>query len=259
MFCPNCGSKLPENVNFCPECGTKLMAAPQAQPVQVPPVQQVAPAQPEVPAEQPAPKKGLIIGLSAAAALLLGVVAAVALFFALSGPQEPAVTYKGMTFTYGMEVDFDALERKFPDLEYLGSYDNVVRLGGVNLITREDEETGKTILVGVIVVGESSAKMDGVRVGDSESSFRMVFRQADHPISPVDTVVDSLHYSYYIYEGEVYHPGPFGEILSEANRSGDNERIQALNTETLMFSATVRDGEVVSMAFGDILALKYAR
>ena len=263
MFCPNCGKQLPENGNFCPNCGEKLMAAPQAQPVQpvqVPPVQvPTVSVQPEVPAQpvKKKSKKGLIIGLSVGGGVLVILLAViVAVFVLLGGGKTPTMTYKGMTFSYGMEIDLDKLERKFPEMEVVGRGTYWLD-DGVAIFLRQDERTGKMKLAAVYLNQESSAKMNGVSIGDSERSFCAAFPQADHPISPDGTVVISLDYSFYIYEGEVYHPGPFGELLYEAQRSGDDEKIRALNTETLMFSATVRDGEVVYMAFGDIFALKY--
>lgn len=43
MFCPNCGTNVPEGANACPNCGTFLNAAqpaPEAPVYQAPPVQQ---------------------------------------------------------------------------------------------------------------------------------------------------------------------------------------------------------------------------
>ena len=55
-FCENCGSPLEENLKFCPNCGTKVEApaAAPAAPV-FEPIQEPAPAAPEVPAVEPAP------------------------------------------------------------------------------------------------------------------------------------------------------------------------------------------------------------
>ena len=39
MFCPNCGTKLPDEAAFCANCGEKLQAAPvQKEPVMDEPV-----------------------------------------------------------------------------------------------------------------------------------------------------------------------------------------------------------------------------
>ena len=58
MFCPKCGTQVPDGVKFCPSCGNLMQAQPQA------PVQPQAPAQPQMqfqqdnfygePAQQPA-------------------------------------------------------------------------------------------------------------------------------------------------------------------------------------------------------------
>ena len=63
MFCPNCGTKTPDDARFCPDCGTEFEpykfetapeAAPAPQPVQQPIVQPAA--QPiSQPMPQPAP------------------------------------------------------------------------------------------------------------------------------------------------------------------------------------------------------------
>lgn len=62
MFCPNCGTNVPEGANACPNCGTFLAAqpAPEAPVYQAPPVQEPvyqAPAQPayQQPVYQAAP------------------------------------------------------------------------------------------------------------------------------------------------------------------------------------------------------------
>ena len=52
MFCPNCGTKLPDGAAFCSNCGTKIQAAP-VEPVTEIPTQQ--PAEPVY--EQPAPEQ----------------------------------------------------------------------------------------------------------------------------------------------------------------------------------------------------------
>lgn len=64
MFCPNCGTKTPDDARFCPDCGTEFEpykfettpeAAPAPQPVQQPTVQpapQPAPAIPVAPSVQ---------------------------------------------------------------------------------------------------------------------------------------------------------------------------------------------------------------
>ena len=55
MFCPNCGSKLPDGAVFCSNCGTKVQEAP-AEPVTVEPVAEPVTAEPvaEPVTEQPA-------------------------------------------------------------------------------------------------------------------------------------------------------------------------------------------------------------
>ena len=52
MFCPNCGTKLPDGAAFCSNCGNKIQAAP-VEPVTEIPTQQ--PAEPVY--EQPAPEQ----------------------------------------------------------------------------------------------------------------------------------------------------------------------------------------------------------
>jgi len=62
MFCPNCGTKTPDDARFCPDCGTEFEpykfetapepeAAPASQPVQQP-IAQPAPAIPVAPSVQ---------------------------------------------------------------------------------------------------------------------------------------------------------------------------------------------------------------
>lgn len=57
MFCPNCGTKLPDGAAFCSNCGNKIQAAP-VEPVTEIPTQQPAEPVYEQPApEQPAPEQ----------------------------------------------------------------------------------------------------------------------------------------------------------------------------------------------------------
>lgn len=78
MFCPNCGTQIPDGSAFCQNCGARLTAA---QPVQQPQYQQPQQApyqpQPQVQPPQPQPKKkGSIVKIAvicAAVAVLLGV------------------------------------------------------------------------------------------------------------------------------------------------------------------------------------------
>lgn len=54
MFCPNCGSQVPDTSRFCPSCGASLGAAAQQEPVQ--------PATPPSPGVPPAPGAAPIPG-----------------------------------------------------------------------------------------------------------------------------------------------------------------------------------------------------
>lgn len=92
MFCPKCGSQLPEHAAFCGTCGASLNAVPAPNPIQEPPV--AAPIQtPAQPVPQPVPqqipvvtapvavaapaetlkkkKTGLIVGIIAGVVVLL--------------------------------------------------------------------------------------------------------------------------------------------------------------------------------------------
>lgn len=95
MFCENCGNSLPDGARFCGECGVPVSQAPAEEAAQeaaaviaeevIPAAEAVREAAaapvviPEAPAEQTAPKKshaGLIIGIIAAAVIVLGVLIA---------------------------------------------------------------------------------------------------------------------------------------------------------------------------------------
>jgi len=53
MYCPNCGSQIPDEASFCPHCGADLRAA--AQPAgQTPPTGEQQPSQPQGSGQQPA-------------------------------------------------------------------------------------------------------------------------------------------------------------------------------------------------------------
>lgn len=264
MFCPNCGKQLPENGNFCPNCGEKLMAAPQAQPVQpvqVPPVQ-VPPVsvQPEVPAQpvKKKSKKGLIIGLSVGGGVLVILLAViVAVFVLLGGTKEPTMTCGGMTFSYGMTVDLDDLERRFPDMETrTGSL--YILDGGAGLIIREDPITGETTVVGMVMPSGSVAKMNGVRAGASVRSFCSAFPQAEHPVL-LDGTENENAYSFYIYDGKVYNYAEYMDQLMAYRIEGDEEASREMQMYALMLSAMVRDGKVISISFGDVMALQQLR
>ncbi len=94
MFCPSCGSKLPEHVKFCTTCGKKLpdalvekaaqQAARDPNPEASPPVRQPERPAP-VPAQKPKRSKAPFIILGAVAAVLLIAALSVFLFSARLG------------------------------------------------------------------------------------------------------------------------------------------------------------------------------
>ena len=93
MFCPHCGTQLPDGNKFCTGCGASLAeaaevvretAAPQPEPVYAPPAQEFVPNYAQqtyaAAATAPAPKKkgktGLIVGLSSAIVVIAALVCA---------------------------------------------------------------------------------------------------------------------------------------------------------------------------------------
>lgn len=59
MFCPKCGSNVPDSTKFCPTCGETLAGEPAQQaPVAEPQPQYQQPQQPQQPVYQPAPANG---------------------------------------------------------------------------------------------------------------------------------------------------------------------------------------------------------
>ena len=71
MFCPNCGTQLPDGSKFCGKCGAQLGSAPAPQtPPQTPPSYGGAPVTPGVPPQKSKGKTGLIVALVAAVAVV---------------------------------------------------------------------------------------------------------------------------------------------------------------------------------------------
>ncbi len=109
MFCPNCGTQLPDDAGFCGNCGTRLNAQPAPQATPATPDQGYMPYPPMdqgIPYEMPqAPKKSklpLLIGIIAAA-----VAVAVLLVVLLGGGGSPeGVTEK--FFAAVLDGDADA-------------------------------------------------------------------------------------------------------------------------------------------------------
>lgn len=258
MFCPNCGTKLPDGGRFCPNCGTDTAVpnSPAQPPVPPPVIYEPAPM-PAAPKKKKT-NKGLIIGLSVASGVLVLLIAvAVILFLLLGGGKNPTMTYKGMTFSYGMEVDLDKLERKFPELEEVGrgSY----RLDDdVRLFLREDRETGKLTLAYFALTGESSAKINGVSVGDSERSFCAAFPQADHPSRYGGGVYEN-EYVFYIWRGKTFSYAEYQDQLLAFNLEGNEQAVNSMRLEALMLDVYVEDGEIVRIFFGDTMALTMMR
>ena len=56
MFCPNCGTKLPDGAAFCSNCGNKIQAAPVEPVTEIPTQQPAEPVYEEPAPEQPAPE-----------------------------------------------------------------------------------------------------------------------------------------------------------------------------------------------------------
>jgi hypothetical protein len=111
MFCPNCGTQLPDEAAFCGNCGTRINNQPapqpyQAQPAPMNPDQMYPPYGEQV---QPAPKKNrlpLLLGLIGGI-----VVVALLLVFLLGGsgggsPEAVAEKF----FTAVLECDADSAE-----------------------------------------------------------------------------------------------------------------------------------------------------
>ncbi len=92
MFCPKCGQQNPENGTFCIQCGSPLKAAvnqpTQAQPMPNQPVQnQYYPSSPQPNYQKPSGSKtGLVIVLSIAGVVVVGLVIAIILFFSRGVP-----------------------------------------------------------------------------------------------------------------------------------------------------------------------------
>ncbi len=272
MFCPNCGKQLPENGNFCPNCGTKVAAAQQpaqVPPVQVPPVQvPTVSVQPEVPATpvKKKSKKGLIIGLSVGGGVLVILLAViVAVFVLLGGNKGPTMTYKGMTFSYGMEVDLDKLESRFPDIElggkeYQWGSETVSERycwleEGTVLILRTDDITEITKVVAFCVYEGSSAQINGVRVGASEYSFYRAFPQATRSVAPDEYAGDYVYF-FCIYKGKVYDLPEYYDQL-EAYRDAKNEEgFYGLLNDALKLNALMTEEDMVrNIFFGDAKAV----
>ncbi len=259
MFCPNCGTKLPDGGRFCPNCGTDT-AVPNS------------PAQPPVPSPvryEPGPvpaapkkkktNKGLIIGVSVASGVLVLLIAvAVVLFLLLGGGKTPTMTYKGMTFSYGMEIDLDKLERKFPEMEVVGR-DTYWLDDDVGLFLREDRETGKLTLAYFALTGESSAKINGVSVGDSERSFCAAFPQAEHPTDMIGGTVHENQYIYYLWKGKTFSYAEYQDQMMAYRLEGNELAANSMRLEALMVQAYVEDGEVIRIIFGDTMALTMMR
>ena len=93
ITCPYCGASLQPGQNFCHKCGQTLQTAPadKASAVRETPAADAAPPAADAqPASAPAPKKkkGLLIGLIAAAVVVVGVVAALVLPGLLAKPED---------------------------------------------------------------------------------------------------------------------------------------------------------------------------
>lgn len=69
MFCEHCGAKLADGVLFCEDCGMRVESAPPAQPESF---QAAAPPPQPMPPADKKGKRGMVVGLAAGGALLLG-------------------------------------------------------------------------------------------------------------------------------------------------------------------------------------------
>lgn len=144
MFCQNCGSQIPDKVQFCAQCGAKADAAGPVDPAYTP-APSPAYAPPPTPAYTPAPspayapppKKKKKTGCLIAIIILLVILVAVAFFAAsllgLFGPKNLGVTYTEADYQsaldkIGTDITFDGMRG-----DDLRSYTQQIKKDGTKL------------------------------------------------------------------------------------------------------------------------------
>lgn len=78
MFCPNCGTQLPDDAKFCGQCGTSIPNAvqPPEAPAQTAPAEPAAEPQPSAPIPGPVPAEPILTGRKHSTGIVVGLIAA---------------------------------------------------------------------------------------------------------------------------------------------------------------------------------------
>ncbi|MBQ7247376.1 MAG: zinc ribbon domain-containing protein [Lachnospiraceae bacterium] len=148
MFCPNCGAEITSPAKFCPKCGSPIAApqsapapAPQPQPTPAPQPQPTPAPQPQptpapgqfqgqpapgqfqgqpAPAAKPKSKKGLIIGICAAVAVVAAIVVLIVLD-PFGGTKLDLGSYLSVSYVGGNSRGAASLE-----YDYLKTFEDIV-------------------------------------------------------------------------------------------------------------------------------------
>lgn len=229
MICPKCGADETSQHTYCTKCGAALSPAP---------------AEAVVSKKL---KKGWIVGVSMGMVVLIAVMI---LFFVLHQSKNSSDSFAlecgNFSFTYGMTVDRDAL---LEDYEAEQIQNNVLRLkSGDNLLLREDESTGTWYVVAMIT---RTSELGGLRIGDSTDK---VFERYPEMRGSAES---SGSYTLYYYEGQVYTPETYQQLLRDVQNNG--EAVQEMKTEVKMYSVLMKENAVAAIFYGDVQALTMMR
>ena len=297
MFCSKCGNPLPDDAKFCSACGAPVKISQEASPVPQQPASvsdEVGSVQMPKPVNVPKPeplmqepnfngqmgygaaapvqkksKKGLIIGLSLGGVLLVLVTVVImfasGLFNSASSSPFPVLDTGKTQIYYG--ENFDSLEKEFPNKEEKrGSIYILERSGDqrVSCLVRADKETGETKLVRWTTDMDHTGIANRISIGDSYERILAEYPDAmcstevgygaPHKYNPeTDSRVSFVVYmdeNGNTYSHTEYEKKRFDSI-------GEQGSFDFTKLYGLYFS--VENGQIIGIAFGDLVAIQQGR
>ena len=183
--------------------------------------------------------------------LLLSLLFIFSCFTACAGTPDtphPILSYKGMNFYYGMELDMDELMEKFPDTMITNNSYSIHEY--VSLVIREVD--GKNILAGFFLTGYSEATVKGFRIGDSEKKYLSNFENSGAYSSDSESGTKVL--GFYYYKDKFIPHSKYQQYMTAARFEGAAAYEEFLNT--VCVSTAMSNGTLITnMCYGDYNAI----